>query len=44
MGLGDQDTAAVFEVLKRTIFRAPKGKLATVDRNAAGGSTSPDGE
>jgi 3-hydroxyisobutyrate dehydrogenase-like beta-hydroxyacid dehydrogenase len=24
MGLGDQDTAAVFEVLKRSIVKAPK--------------------
>jgi 3-hydroxyisobutyrate dehydrogenase/glyoxylate/succinic semialdehyde reductase len=24
MGLGDQDTASVFEVLKRTIVKAPK--------------------
>jgi 3-hydroxyisobutyrate dehydrogenase/glyoxylate/succinic semialdehyde reductase len=24
MGLGDQDTAAVFEVLKKTIVTAPK--------------------
>jgi len=24
MGLGDQDTAAVFEVLKKTIITAPK--------------------
>jgi len=24
MGLGDQDTAAVFEVLKKTILTAPK--------------------
>jgi L-threonate 2-dehydrogenase len=24
MGLGDQDTAAVFEVLKRTILTTPK--------------------
>ena len=25
MGLGDQDTASVFEVLKKTIVTAPKG-------------------
>jgi putative dehydrogenase len=25
MGLGDQDTASVFEVLKKTIITAPKG-------------------
>jgi putative dehydrogenase len=24
MGLGDQDTASVFEVLKKTIVKAPK--------------------
>jgi 3-hydroxyisobutyrate dehydrogenase/glyoxylate/succinic semialdehyde reductase len=26
MGLGDQDTAAVFEVLKKTIVTAPKSE------------------
>jgi 3-hydroxyisobutyrate dehydrogenase/glyoxylate/succinic semialdehyde reductase len=28
MGLGDQDTAAVFEVLKKTIVTAPKAATA----------------
>jgi L-threonate 2-dehydrogenase len=29
MGLGDQDTASVFEVLKRTILKAPKANATT---------------
>jgi hypothetical protein len=44
MGFGDQDTAAVFEVLKQTIRRAAEGQKATVDRSLAGGSTLPDGK
>jgi 3-hydroxyisobutyrate dehydrogenase/glyoxylate/succinic semialdehyde reductase len=44
MGFGDQDTAAVFEVLKQTILRAPKGKTAAADRKPAGSSILPDGE
>ena len=34
MGLGDQDTAAVFEVLKKTIATAPKSDRARSQRNA----------
>jgi putative dehydrogenase len=31
MGLGDQDTASVFEVLKRSIIKAPKSGTTTVE-------------
>jgi len=44
MGFGDRDTAAVFEVLKQTIRRAPEGQKATVGRSLAGGSILPDGK
>ena len=44
MGFGDQDTAAVFEVLKQTIRRATEGQKATVGRSLAGGSILPDGK
>lgn len=40
MGFGDQDTAAVFEVLKQTILRAPKERVAVADPNPADGSLS----
>ncbi len=32
MGLGDQDTASVFEVLKKTIIKAPKSERVTTLR------------